>query len=306
MQKGWFIIVNPTAGGNRSEKIWARTRNFLDTLNEPYTFELTTKSMHAANIAKAAVLQGFRKLFIIGGDGTLNEVINGVFSQTEVPTSEVLVGIASVGTGNDFIKTLGIPKNSQKAIALMGNGKPRLIDAGIAYYHEGGHRKSRYFVNVAGMAFDAEVTRYANRNKTSIGKIQYTWSLVHSLFYYQSTKIKLQTDDKAPIEETGFCLNVGNCRFAGGGMMIVPQAIPDDGLFHVTFVKDITKLEVIQNILKLFKGTFLNHPKIYTTTAKNVLVDSQPPIYLEVEGETLGHSPFEFNIIPGSIQILVP
>ena len=306
MQKGWFVIINPAAGARKSERAWEDTRNFLESIGEPFAFEITNQVMHACDIARAAVLQGYRKLFIVGGDGTLNEVVNGVFSQAEVPTADITIGIASVGTGNDFIKTLGIPKNAKKAIELLKTGRPRLLDAGLAFYQEGNERRQRYFINVAGMAFDAAVTKHANENKKGNGgAFQYLVSMVKTLSRYKSTHVRLQLDERVE-EDTCFCLNVGNCRYAGGGMMIVPEAVPDDGLFHVTFVKDITKMEVIQNIGNLFKGTFLDNPKILTSTARHVKVESEPLIYLEVEGETLGHSPFEFQIIPAGIQVLVP
>ena len=304
-EKGWFVILNPVAGGRKGQKVWDYIRTYLEGRNEPFTVEKTNATMHATEIAKQAVLNGYRKLYIIGGDGTLNETVNGVLSQSEVPTAEITIGMCSIGTGNDFIKTVGIPKDYKKAIQLLDTGKPRLLDTGIAYYQEDGQRKSRYFINVAGMAFDAAITQYANRNKKAIGKIQYMWSLVRNLFVYQSTHIKLDVDG-TKMEDTGFCVNVGNCRYAGGGMMIVPQAIPDDGLFHVTFITDISKINVVRNIVPLFTGTFISHPAVHVLTGKNVKVNSEPLCYLEVEGETLGHSPFEFQIQPGSIKVLVP
>jgi YegS/Rv2252/BmrU family lipid kinase len=304
MDKGWFIIINPVSGGKRGRKVWETAQELLKKKGIPFECQVTSQALDASDIARTVVEQGYRKIFLIGGDGTLNEVINGVLEQKTVPSNEVLIGIASVGTGNDFIKTLNIPSDYKKALALMTDGKERVIDSGLVSYYFGTEKKQRYFVNVAGMAFDAEVTRYANLNKGG-GAMAYHWSLVRSLFVYKSTKVKLQTEN-ATIEQTCFCVNITNCKYAGGGMMVAPQAVPDDGLFAITYFGDLTKWEVIKNIPALFKGSFLDHPKIKVLSAKNVKVSSDTPIHLEVEGETLGTSPFEFTMLPGSIRILVP
>ncbi len=277
----------------------------MKSLGIPYQPHLTSASLHASRIAKEAVEQGYRKLLIIGGDGTLNEVVNGLFAQSTVPTADVTIALISIGTGNDWIKTIGLPKDPKAALQLVKNGTKTLtIDAGLAHYHLHGHRQSRHFVNVAGMAFDAEVTRNANANKNATGPMQYWLSLVKTLFTYSPVPMTVNVDGKV-YEDLTFCLNVGNCQFAGGGMMIVPGAKPDDGLFTITHIKNASKWLVIRNVAALGDGTFTKLDVVEQYTGTNVKVTSPVPVWLEVEGEVLGEAPFEFQIIPAAVKVLV-
>ncbi|MDX2002388.1 MAG: diacylglycerol kinase family lipid kinase [Chitinophagales bacterium] len=305
MDNGWFVIINPISGGRKGLKTWQQTEQFLKDHAIPFQYAVTSQALDASDLSNNAILQGSRKILLIGGDGTINEVVNGVFTQDKVPTAEITIGILSTGTGNDFIKTLNVPAGTQ-ALPLLLQNKTKLIDVGLATYYLGQEQRQRYFINVAGMAFDAAVTRYANLHKSNAGKLQYYWSLVKTLMTYKAGKINLVTDTGIELNETCFCLDIGNGKYAGGGMMVAPQAVPDDGQFHITYFTDLSRWEVIQNIGKLFKGTFLGHPKVKTFTAKKVAVTAEELTYLEVEGETLGHTPCTFQIIPSSIKVLVP
>ena len=305
MENTWYVIVNPAADSEKGLKHWQRIQALLYELDVPFVSQLTDKKGHAITITREAVKDGYRKIFAVGGDGTINEVVNGILTQDYAPSTDVLVTLASIGTGNDWIKTMEIPARYLDATRLLKEGtKTRIIDAGLVKYHEGTEQKQRYFVNVAGMAYDAYVTKDANENALFKGKLQYIISVLKGLTSYKTTKVKATIDGKV-YEDKMFCLNVGICRFAGGGMMIVPQAVPDDGQFHVTLIKDLGKLEVVRNIVSLFKGTFIAHPQVDHFPARAIQVESDSPIYVEVEGEVLGHSPFEYQILPANIKVLV-
>ncbi len=305
MENTWYAIVNPAAGGSTGDKKWKKIEADLKELGIAFQPHLTTAVLHASHIVKEAVEKGYRKLLIVGGDGTLNEVVNGLFAQNVVPTHEVTIALISIGTGNDWIKTMGIPADTKQAARLLKNGtKTRIIDAGLAYYHMHGHKHSRHFINVAGMAFDAEVTRHANANKSSLGPMQYWLSLAKTLFTFSPVPVKVEVDGKV-YEDLTFCLNVGNCQFAGGGMMIVPGALPDDGLFTITHIKNASRWTVIKNVAALGDGTFIKLEEVDQYTGKTVKVTSPVPVWLEVEGEVLGEAPFEFQILPGAVKVLV-
>lgn len=305
MENTWYVIVNPAADSDKGLKHWQEIEALLYKMEVPFVSQLTDKKGHAIEITREAIKEGYRKIFAVGGDGTINEVVNGILTQDICPSTDVLVTLASMGTGNDWIKTMGIPDKFLEATRLLKEGtKIQTIDAGLVKYHEGTAQKQRYFVNVAGMAYDAYVTKDANENALFKGKLQYIISVLKGLTSYKSTHVTATIDGKV-YEDTMFCLNVGICRFAGGGMMIVPQAVPDDGQFHVTLIKDLSKLQVVFNIVHLFKGTFIQHPKVEHFPAKAIHVESDKPIYVEVEGEVLGHTPFDYEILPGAIKVLV-
>ncbi len=306
MEQTWYAIVNPAAGGSRGNKRWSKIEADLKSMGIAYEAHITNASLHASHLAKEGVEKGFRHILIVGGDGTLNEVVNGLFAQQAVPSTEVTIALVSIGTGNDWIKTMGIPKEPKEAVKLLKNPtNTRTIDAGLATYHKHGHKHSRHFINVAGMAFDAEVTRDANNGKSALGPVQYWMSLVKVIFTYNAVPIKVEVDG-AVYDGPTFCLNVGNCMYAGGGMMIVPGAKPDDGLFTITHIKNVSRWTVIGNVAALGDGTFTKLDNVEQYTGKNVKVTSPVPVWLEVEGEVLGEAPFEFNIVPASVKVLVP
>jgi diacylglycerol kinase family enzyme len=191
-------------------------------------------------------------------------------------------------------------------IAAIKAGKLFLQDVGKVEYEESKVKQVRYFANAAGVGFDAEVARRTNRLKEHghRGKILYMGSLVRALFDYKPSFINLAIDGEK-LGGTIFSLTVGIGRYNGGGMMQLPNAISDDGLFDVTVIRQIRRFEVIRNIYRLYNGTILLHPKISGYTGKSVVISSDLPIGLEVDGESLGVSPFTFSIVPKSINVLV-
>lgn len=305
MQDTWYAVVNPVANSERGYKRWMEIEKRLFEMDVDFVCRFTDDKGDGITYTREAIEKGYRKILAVGGDGTINEVVNGILTQSAIAPQEVTVGMISIGTGNDWIKTMGLPKDGEAATELIARGiRTRTIDAGKAVYQLGGEQHTRYFINVAGMAYDAFVTKDATENKVFKGAVQYQLSVLKGLTRYQKTNVKLQADDYT-YEGKLFCLNVGICNYAGGGMKVVPEAVPDDGLFHVTVMKDLTKLDVVLNTPKLFNGTFISHPKVDSVPAKHVTVESDTPIFLEVEGEVLGHSPFEFELIPACIQVLV-
>ena len=211
----------------------------------------------------------------------------------------------TVGTGNDWGKLFGIPLHYEKSIQIIREQKVRLQDAGIVYYYHGTVRDKRYFINIAGLGFDAVVVKRTNiqKDKGKKGKAVYLLNLLKSLLFYSHTSTSVEIDGKI-IRNDVFTISIGIGRFSGGGMMQTPKAIPDDGLFDITIIKKMRKGEVIRSLKMLYDGSILDHPKIEGYTGKDILIDSDPLIHVEADGESLGHSPIEFKILPKSINIV--
>ncbi|MCD4769451.1 MAG: diacylglycerol kinase family lipid kinase, partial [Bacteroidales bacterium] len=190
-------------------------------------------------------------------------------------------------------------------IKLLSEGKIFLQDTGIVSYYSGTDIMQSYFVNIAGLGFDALVVRRTNRQKEKgrSGKSVYYWNLLRSLFSYHYTKTDIVIDGLR-IKNDTFSISLGIGKYSGGGMMQTPNAVPDDGLFDITIIKNMRKGEIIRSIKKLYDGTILDHPKIEAYTGKNIKIDSDPLIHVEADGESLGHSPIEFNIKPESIRVI--
>lgn len=304
--KDWLVIVNPNAGVGKGLKDWEPISQILHEHNFDYEVVFTEKKLHAIYLVQEKIEQGYRKIIVVGGDGTINEVVNGIFQQSIVETSDITIGMISVGTGNDWVRTFNIPTNYDEAINIIKKEKTLLQDAGIVKYYNNAINNIRYFINMAGLGFDAMVAERTNADKERGKKNPFIYlkNLLSSLIDYKSVKAKIIVDGQE-VNDKFFSIGVGIGQFNGGGMQQAPKAIPDDGLFDLTLIKQMNTFRVVASIRRLYNGTIAKHKRVETYLAKNILVESKMPILLEADGEALGHSPFEFDIIPKSIKVIV-
>ncbi len=300
-----LVIVNPNAGRKKGLKDWDKIAGLLQRAGIKFRSEFTRFPRHAIDIATVHIETGYKNLIVVGGDGTMNEVVNGIFLQNRFPTSEIKLGMITVGTGNDWGRMFNIPRGYQEAIETIKKNKSFVQDAGVVKYYHGENESNRYFLNIAGIGFDALVVSKANKMKNSGkgGSISYLKSLLTSLLKYRHTRTEIKIDDEV-IKNNVFNISIGICKYNGGGMMQLPYAVPDDGLFDITVINKIKKHDIILNVKRLYNGTIASHPMVETYRGKSVFIDSDPAIHLETDGESLGHSPFTFEIIPKSIRVL--
>ena len=304
-QKEWLVIVNPNAGNGKGEKDWNKIAEFLEKENVSYTVKFTERKGHAIQITLDAISEGYRKIITVGGDGTLNEVVNGVFTSRNCSSNEISLSLIPVGTGNDWGRMFGIPLDYEKAVKIISENKTLVHDIGLVSYNNGNEKKERYFINIAGLGFESVVVRKTNfqKDKGRGGKLIYFYNLLTSLMLYKNTRSEIIIDGEK-IQANVFSINVGNGRYCGGGMRQTPNAIPYDGLLDVTVINGMGKFEIIRNLKILYDGTILSHPKINGYKCRNIKVSSDSIIYTEADGESLGHTPAEFSIIPASINIV--
>ncbi len=304
-QNDWLVIINPNAGRRKGERDWDQIRALLIHHNFDFQVVFTEQPRHAIQIARQYIEAGFLKIIVVGGDGTLNEVINGLFLQSKYPTTAITLGMITVGTGNDWGRMLKIPLNYEQAIITIKECRTFVQDAGMVRYQIGGDKEDRYFVNIAGLGFDAIVTKKANRlkEKGRGGPFLYFANIFSSLLRYRYVNAWINIDGHN-IKNQIFSMNIGIGKYNGGGMMQVPGAIADDGLFDLTVIKRISKPDVILSLRKLYNGSIVRHPKVDTYTGKSITIDSDTKIHLETDGESLGHTPLEFQIIPMSVQVI--
>lgn len=302
----WFVIVNPEAGSGKAFHHWPGIKEELSRANINYTHVLTERKFHAVELTVSAINKGYRKIISVGGDGTLNEIVNGLFIQKKVEPTDVTIGVIGVGTGNDWLRTYNIPDSYSKMIGIIKIGNTILQDIGKVDYFESRVSQSRYFVNAAGTGFDAQVALTTNKLKESgrSGKLLYRISLLQTLWKHKCTRLHL-TINNQEISNKMFSLMVGIGKYNGGGMMQAPNAITNDGLFEITHVKKISRINFIRNLHRLFDGTILEHPKVLNFKSSNFSISSRPASNLEVDGESLGTSPFKFSILPKSLKIIV-
>ncbi len=302
----WFAIVNPRAGGGKGEADWPHIKSLLEKNGIDFHVRFTEHSCHATELAISSICKGYRNILVIGGDGTLNEAVNGIFLQDREAPATMRIGVISVGTGNDWQKMYSIPASYKGKVDTIKTGRIFMQDVGKVEFSESGMSQSRYFVNAAGLGFDAAVTLSTNELKENgrKGTLLYMLCLLKTLLKYKSSFINFSIDN-LKYEEDILSITLGIGRYNGGGMMQVPNAIPDDGLFDITVIKNISRGSVLRNISRLYNGTILGHPRIHGYQGKEISVTSIPPVTVEVDGESLGTSPFHFSIIPKSLRVVV-
>lgn len=302
----WFVIVNPNAGKRKGEKDWLEIAAQLTAEGIEYTNVFTEHRGHAVMLTRKFIENGYRKIIVVGGDGTLNEVVNGIFTQAHVPTNKVTLAMIPVGTGNDWCRMFNIPADYRQAIQVIKKNKIFAQDTGIIKYISSEETEiTRYFINMAGMGFDALVAKKTNKQK-DLGKsnpMSYVVNILSSLFLYTFTKVSILLDNEK-VSSDIFSMSVGICQYNGGGMKQAPDALPDDGLFDLTLIKPIGKLKIIRNIIKLFDGSFTRLPEVSTYRSSKIIIHSDPPMFMEADGESLGHTPFVFTILPQSLNVV--
>jgi len=304
-KSNWIAIVNMAAGGGKTKKDWPLIAQILQREGIRYEPFFTDRRLHASIIARNKIKEGYSKIIVVGGDGTMNEVINGVFAQERILTTEVMLGMISVGTGNDWARTFNIPSDYESAVRTIKQQRTFIQDAGLVNYVKNGKEWKRYFINIAGLGFGARVVERANRSKEKgkSGPMLYFYNILYSLIRYKSKQAIIEIDGTSYNRKV-FSLNVGIGKYNGGGMIQVPHAIADDGLYSITLIKKVGKLNVIANINKLYNGKIIHHSKVETYMGKSLQVEGSTLLKLETDGESLGHGPVSFEIIPRSVTVI--
>jgi YegS/Rv2252/BmrU family lipid kinase len=304
----WLVIVNPNAGKKKGEKDWPVISGLLSDAGFEYVPLFTSHRDHAAELAEQNINAGFRKIIVVGGDGTLNEVVNGIFRQKRFQTTDVVLGMIMVGTGNDWGRMYGLKTKYKKAVKAIKKDRQFVQDACMVTYFDGEKEMKRYLVNMAGIGYDALVAHMTNRMKErgGGGTLAYLVNLLKGLFRYHLSYLDISVDGQSVYNGKVFSMNVGICKYNGGGMMQLPFAVPDDGLLDVTIFKNVTKLTVVRNIKKLYSGKFTDLPFVITCTGKSVTVTStgKTRSSLEADGESLGQTPMIFGIVPRSVRVI--
>ena len=308
----WLVVVNPKASVGKSGKDWPIIKQLLVDNEIAFDDVLTEYPRHAIEIVRNAIVEkGYRRIISVGGDGTNNEVINGIFGQDVVPTTDITMAALPIGTGNDWRRTFDIPLEYDEVIKIIKAGHTFAHDIGKLTYYNDGDPKIRYFLNAAGTGLDEMVCNTTNlmKQQGKGGTIRYLISVVKCLLKYKVTHVQIDVDGQQVFDDSILSLSVGNCRFNGGGMMMMPNAIPDDGLFDITVIRKVSIFKFAANVKNIYDGTFIHKLKeVQTFRGKKIRIVSIPPhsLKVETEGETLNNSPFDFEILPKTVNMVIP
>jgi diacylglycerol kinase (ATP) len=244
---------------------------------------------------------GAELLVVVGGDGSVNEVVNGVVG------SDVELAIVPRGTGWDFVRTYDIPRDLERAVEIALRGDTRTIDAGLVTYRTWAGAEGRaHFANVASAGISGAIAKRANESSKALGgKISYYWSTLAIFARWQTGEMRVSVDDEIRGGRMIDAL-VANGRFLGGGMKMLPEAEPDDGLFDVLLIGDITKRDLAFTLPKSYRGKHLPHPRLEVLRGRIVTVDADEPLPIELDGEQPGTTPARFEVVPDALRLRVP
>lgn len=303
----WFVIVNPVAGSGRGLIDFPQISRLLRNDDIRHDAVFTEHKHHATELTVTAANQGYRRIIVIGGDGTLNEVVNGLFIQKAVEPCEILLAVIAVGTGNDWVRTFGIPQHYSEAIRAIREGRSFLQDVGTVTYTESHYTQTRYMANVAGLGFDAHVISTFNHLKMKgyKGGWMYLYSILKSYFRYKSSGARIWLDDKVVFNDLMFSLAIGICKYNGGGVQQLPNALADDGLLDLTIIRPVHWWHIVFRLKKLFNGDIYQIGHVIHAQGRKVRIEAAPSIQLETDGELMGGTPVEVNIRQRAIRVVV-
>mgnify|MGYP003393326187 CR=1 FL=1 len=301
-----FVVVNPAAADGRAGKHWPKISRELAAAIGNFDSALSTKAGDATTLVRSAIANGAKSVIAVGGDGTVNEAVNGLCNG-EAPGSDINFGFVMYGTGGDFRRSFDIPKGVSAAIERLKSGRTKVIDLGrLSYTAPNGIPAQRWFNNISSFGFSGEVVRAVNAARFSKllgGKFSFFWNSILELRKYQGCKVDITIDGNT-VSENVCTAAVCNGRFFGGGMMMAPNAVLDDGSFDVVVVRQDPPLTIFDMRL-LYSGAHLKHPNVKVYRGKKVEAKplSNVPIYLDVEGEAPGSLPATFEVVPRALRV---
>lgn len=298
MQEGDIgVIVNPRSAGGRTAKALPRVTKALQALGAPFALVTTTGPLDAWRRAREFAEEGAERVIAVGGDGTFNEVVNGLMEASR----PIPMGIVPAGTGCDLPRTLGINgKSVEKSVAFAATAGPRIIDVGHATCDSG---VSRYFINVAGLGFDATIAERAPKTRLPNPTLAYVATTLASLVSFKKIPVQIRTDEAA-IDVRAVFVTIANAQFFGGGFKITPMADISDGVLDLAIIGDVGRLELIANMPSVFRGKHTGHVKFTHMPITHARITSTEHALVQVDGEVIGQAPVEFIVRPSAFAIV--
>lgn len=302
-----FFVVNPKAGHGRGCNIWEKVRPEITRQFGACDFAYTNARGHGIVLTTEALHKGYEMVVTVGGDGTINEVVNGFFEEGKPVTENAVLGILPAGTGGDYVRSLSYPKFLEGRVRLLTGRRTRQVDLGhVSFRTIDGLEQNRFFVNIAGCGLPGElVDEISKMPRTYGGKVAYLLGLAKALKRHKNQWISVEVDQSERIEKKAMCGVIANGQYFGSGMHVAPQAVLDDGLLDFVLVGDISVMELMRNLPKLYTGKVGDHPEIETYRAKEIRIRSKAQILLDLDGEQTGVLPATYTVLQKALRIKV-
>jgi diacylglycerol kinase (ATP) len=302
------VIVNPESNQGRTRKRWKHIKESLRSILREYKYEFTEKPLQAIEICRSAIKDGIELIVGVGGDGTINEIANGFYEDKRIINPETVLGVLPSGTGCDFSRSLKIPKGYNNAARVIQEAPSSRMDVGkVSYKNHNGQEEDRYFLNITDFGIGGEVIENMTAGREERKASSYFKSLVSTFISYKAKKLRIKVDGRELPAEEYMIGAVSNGKIFGKGMKIAPNALLDDGLFDLILIKRMNTGEFLRNVLKLYKGTHISHPKVDQIRGRRIQACSDEElnqrVLIEVDGEQVGTLPATFELSPESILV---
>ena len=296
------FLVNPASDNGATGRRWPEIARRAAAAGLEGDALFSGRPGELTDLARRAAGDGASLLVVVGGDGSVNEVVNGIVGE---PTVELAV--IARGTGWDFVRTYGIPRRTEDAVRVALEGATRTVDLGRAVYRTwGGTKAESYFANIASAGMSGAIAQRANTTTKALGgKASYLWATLAVFAGWQNGEVEVSVDRETRRARMHDVV-VANGRFFGGGMEMCPEAVPDDGLFDVLTIGDLTKRDLLLTLPKTYRGSHLPHPKAELLRGSTVSIDAAEPLPIELDGEQPGTTPVRFEVVPGALRLRVP
>lgn len=309
-----LVIVNPESASGSTGDRWAGIASDLRAHFGPFQVAFTKESGDGVRLAERAADSGRRMILACGGDGTINEVVNGIMNAG----GKAEFGVIPAGTGGDFRRTIRVPDEPREAARALRDGKRMLVDVGkVTFFDRSGRQVSRYFLNVSSFGLSASINERVKGQRvlswlpaSSLrGRINFALSTFSEVLETEYVTVRVKIDDKEETTLNTINFAVANSRYFGGGMKIAPDAKLSDGYFDIINIGDIKTLRILANAYRLYGGSHLDLEEVNSTRAKRVEVspaDAREEIFLEIDGELPGRLPAVYEILPRALAVRVP
>jgi diacylglycerol kinase (ATP) len=302
---GVVFLVNPASANGSTGRRWAEIAHRAGVAGLEGESLISTAAGEISELAAKAVGDGARLVVVVGGDGTVYEAVNGLMRADG--GDQVEVAVVPRGTGTDFVRTFGIPTGLDGAIAVARDGAVRTIDVGRARYLAWDRSPAEsYFATFGGAGISGAIARRANASSKALGgRVSFFWATIAVFARWKSTDVDVDVDGErrsGRMLETLATLG----EYAAGGMWVTPGASPDDGLFDVLLIGDVTKADFVMTFPKIYRGTHVAHPKIEILRGAKVTIDSADPLPVALDGEQPGTTPITLEVVPRRLRVRVP
>lgn len=302
-----FVVVNPWSAGGRTRKRWPRMSSALQQALGPFAHAFTSAPEHATALARQALSEGYEMVIAVGGDGTFNEVSNGFFDAGKATHPDAVMGLLPAGTGCDLPRTMGTPRDWQKAIPVLSGRTTRTIDVGHMHYNDhDGVERERVFLNVLSFGVGGEIAHtIKNTSNLLPSKLAFIVATVKGLARYKDRKVKVVVDGGAAqdLSITNYC--VCNAQYFGAGMWVAPEAKPDDGRFDLTVWSGFRTRDFVVKQRIIYNGQHVNDPGTTTGHAVSVHATSSERVLLDCDGENPGTLPVRVQVVPKALRVKV-